>query len=116
MTRAYIIEHGYDVVVPGAGGAAQGGIAAALNTMGDGDDWRFQMHDTVKGSDWLAAALDLSPRPEPDRAFIRLSESSHSKGEHVPLGHGARRQTNRRHAARSVLFPPSPYDQNGGLP
>jgi succinate dehydrogenase / fumarate reductase flavoprotein subunit len=21
--------------------------------MGDGDDWRFQMFDTVKGSDWL---------------------------------------------------------------
>ena len=84
MTRAYeIIEHSYDVVVLGAGGAglratlgmvsaglrtacvtkvfptrshtvaAQGGIAAALNNMGDGDDWRFHFYDTVKGSDWL---------------------------------------------------------------
>ena len=84
MTRAYeIIEHSYDVVVLGAGGAglratlgmvsaglttacvskvfptrshtvaAQGGMAAALNNMGDGDDWRFHFYDTVKGSDWL---------------------------------------------------------------
>lgn len=84
MTQAYeIIEHSYDVVVLGGGGAglratmgmvsaglrtacitkvfptrshtaaAQGGIAAALNNMGDGDDWRFHFYDTVKGSDWL---------------------------------------------------------------
>lgn len=84
MTHAYeVVEHGYDVVVVGAGGsglratlgmiaaglrtacvtkvfptrshtvAAQGGIAAALNNMGDGDDWRFHFYDTVKGSDWL---------------------------------------------------------------
>ncbi len=84
MTCAYeIVEHGYDVLVIGAGGsglratlgmvaaglrtacvtkvfptrshtvAAQGGIAAALNNMGDGDDWRFHFYDTVKGSDWL---------------------------------------------------------------
>ncbi|GGF05072.1 succinate dehydrogenase flavoprotein subunit [Aliidongia dinghuensis] len=84
MKRAYeIVEHDYDVVVLGAGGAglratlgmtaaglrtacvtkvfptrshtvaAQGGIAAALNNMADGDDWRFHMYDTVKGSDWL---------------------------------------------------------------
>lgn len=84
MTRAYtIIDHAYDVVVLGAGGAglratlgmvsaglktacvtkvfptrshtvaAQGGMAAALGNMGDGDDWRFHMYDTVKGSDWL---------------------------------------------------------------
>jgi succinate dehydrogenase / fumarate reductase flavoprotein subunit len=84
VTLAYeIIEHTYDVVVLGAGGAglratlgmlaaglrtacvtkvfptrshtvaAQGGIAAALNNMGDGDDWRFHFYDTVKGSDWL---------------------------------------------------------------
>ena len=81
--RAYpIIEHTYDVVVIGAGGAglravvgaseaglrtacitkvfptrshtvaAQGGIAAALGNMGP-DDWRWHMYDTVKGSDWL---------------------------------------------------------------
>jgi len=77
-----IIEHIYDVVVVGAGGAglratlgmaekglktaciskvfptrshtvaAQGGISAALGNMGE-DDWRFHMYDTVKGSDWL---------------------------------------------------------------
>ena len=77
-----IIEHNYDVVVVGAGGAglratfgmaekglktacltkvfptrshtvaAQGGISAALGNMGE-DDWRFHMYDTVKGSDWL---------------------------------------------------------------
>jgi succinate dehydrogenase / fumarate reductase flavoprotein subunit len=81
--RAYpIIDHAYDVVVVGAGGAglravvgaseaglrtaciskvfptrshtvaAQGGIAAALGNMGP-DDWRWHMYDTVKGSDWL---------------------------------------------------------------
>ena len=33
--------------------AAQGGMAAALANMGDGDEWRFHMYDTVKGSDWL---------------------------------------------------------------
>lgn len=77
-----IIEHEYDVVVVGAGGAglratlgmaaaglstaciskvfptrshtvaAQGGISAALGNMGE-DDWRWHMYDTVKGSDWL---------------------------------------------------------------
>jgi succinate dehydrogenase / fumarate reductase flavoprotein subunit len=78
-----IIEDSYDVVIVGAGGAglraalgmassglttacvtkvfptrshtvaAQGGMAASLGNMGDGDDWRFHMYDTVKGSDWL---------------------------------------------------------------
>ena len=83
MTSAYpIVEHEYDVVVVGAGGAglratlglaaqglatacvtklfptrshtvaAQGGISAALGNMGE-DDWRWHMYDTVKGSDWL---------------------------------------------------------------
>jgi len=83
MPAAYsIIEHHYDVVVVGAGGAglravmglaekglktacitkvfptrshtvaAQGGISAALGNMGE-DDWRWRMYDTVKGSDWL---------------------------------------------------------------
>ncbi len=76
------IDHHYDVVVVGAGGAglratfglveqglstacitkvfptrshtvaAQGGISAALGNMGE-DDWRWHMYDTVKGSDWL---------------------------------------------------------------
>ncbi|HUI34746.1 MAG TPA: succinate dehydrogenase flavoprotein subunit [Stellaceae bacterium] len=83
MPAAYpIIDHAYDVVVVGAGGAglratlgctvaglktaciskvfptrshtvaAQGGIAAALGNMSE-DDWRWHMYDTVKGSDWL---------------------------------------------------------------
>ncbi|MER2520826.1 MAG: succinate dehydrogenase flavoprotein subunit [Bdellovibrionales bacterium] len=83
MSRAYeFVDHTYDVVVVGAGGAglratfgmaekglktacitkvfptrshtvaAQGGISAALGNMGD-DDWRWHMYDTVKGSDWL---------------------------------------------------------------
>ena len=77
-----IIDHTYDVIVVGAGGAglratmgmaeqglrtacitkvfptrshtvaAQGGISAALGNMGE-DDWRWHMYDTVKGSDWL---------------------------------------------------------------
>ena len=83
MTNSYeIIDHSYDVVVVGAGGAglratfglaevglrtacitkvfptrshtvaAQGGISASLGNMGE-DDWRWHMYDTVKGSDWL---------------------------------------------------------------
>ncbi|MBY0273370.1 MAG: succinate dehydrogenase flavoprotein subunit [Alphaproteobacteria bacterium] len=78
-----ITDHIYDVIVVGAGGAglratlgmaaqglntasitkvfptrshtvaAQGGISAALDNMGDGDNWRYHMYDTVKGSDWL---------------------------------------------------------------
>ena len=77
-----IIDHSFDVVVVGAGGAglraaleaaklgrkvacitkvfptrshtvaAQGGISAALGNMSE-DDWRWHMYDTVKGSDWL---------------------------------------------------------------
>jgi succinate dehydrogenase / fumarate reductase flavoprotein subunit len=77
-----IVDHEYDVVVVGAGGAglraalgaaeaglktaciskvfptrshtvaAQGGVAAALGNMGS-DDWRWHMYDTVKGADWL---------------------------------------------------------------
>ncbi|XP_065198806.1 succinate dehydrogenase [ubiquinone] flavoprotein subunit, mitochondrial-like [Sycon ciliatum] len=77
-----VIDHTYDAVVVGAGGAglraafglaeegfrtaiitklfptrshtvaAQGGINAALGNM-ESDDWRWHMYDTVKGSDWL---------------------------------------------------------------
>lgn len=77
-----VIDHDYDAVVVGAGGAglraafglaehgfktacitklfptrshtvaAQGGINAALGNMTE-DDWRWHMYDTVKGSDWL---------------------------------------------------------------
>ncbi|MFO1242156.1 MAG: succinate dehydrogenase flavoprotein subunit [Rickettsiales bacterium] len=83
MPEAYnIVDHYYDVVVVGAGGAglratfgmasaglstacitkvfptrshtvaAQGGISAALGNMGE-DDWRWHFYDTIKGSDWL---------------------------------------------------------------
>jgi succinate dehydrogenase / fumarate reductase flavoprotein subunit len=82
MSAYQFIDHNYDVVVVGAGGAglratfglahsglsvacvtkvfptrshtvaAQGGISAALGNMGE-DDWRWHMYDTVKGSDWL---------------------------------------------------------------
>jgi len=78
-----IIDHFFDVIVVGAGGAglraslgmseaglktacitkvfptrshtvaAQGGISAAFNNAEDGDDWRYHFYDTVKGSDWL---------------------------------------------------------------
>lgn len=77
-----VIDHNYDVLIIGAGGAglraaiaaaqqgakvavickvppkrshtvaAQGGINAALGTRGD-DDWRWHMYDTIRGSDWL---------------------------------------------------------------
>lgn len=81
--RAYpVIDHMFDVVVVGAGGAglratvgcsqaglntaciskvfptrshtvaAQGGVAASLGNMGP-DNWQWHMFDTVKGSDWL---------------------------------------------------------------
>ncbi|KGF67543.1 fumarate reductase [Hoeflea sp. BAL378] len=81
--KAYtIVDHAYDVVVVGAGGAglraalgmaeqgfrtacitkvfptrshtvaAQGGIAASLTNMTP-DSWQWHMYDTVKGSDWL---------------------------------------------------------------
>ena len=82
MSDYDFIDHSYDIVVIGAGGAglratfglaeagfatacitkvfptrshtvaAQGGISAALGNMGP-DDWRWHMYDTVKGSDWL---------------------------------------------------------------
>jgi len=83
LTGKYtVVDHDFDVVVVGAGGAglraamgaaeagfktacitklfptrshtvaAQGGINAALGNMTE-DDWRWHMYDTVKGSDWL---------------------------------------------------------------
>ena len=83
MAKSYdIIDHTFDVIVLGAGGAglratlgmvaaglntacitkvfptrshtvaAQGGISAALGNMAE-DDWRWHMFDTVRGSDWL---------------------------------------------------------------
>src|SRR6201987_3446820 len=82
MPAYQIVDHTFDVVVVGAGGAglratlecalqglktacitkvfptrshtvaAQGGVAASLGNMGE-DNWRWHMYDTVKGSDWL---------------------------------------------------------------
>jgi succinate dehydrogenase / fumarate reductase, flavoprotein subunit len=83
MPNSYdIIDHSFDVIVLGAGGAglratlgmvaaglntacitkvyptrshtvaAQGGISAALGNV-EKDDWRWHMFDTVRGSDWL---------------------------------------------------------------
>ncbi len=82
MPAYEIIDHVYDVVVVGAGGAglraalgmsaagfstacvskvyptrshtiaAQGGIGAAIGNQTE-DHWRWHMYDTVKGADWL---------------------------------------------------------------
>src|SRR5271166_1363250 len=81
MPNSYdIIDHSFDVIVLGAGGAglratlgmvaaglntacitkatrshtvaAQGGISAALGNI-EHDDWRWHVFDTVRGSDWL---------------------------------------------------------------
>ncbi len=83
MSQSYeIIDHKYDVIVIGAGGAglratlgmaaaglktacitkvfptrshtvaAQGGIGASLGNMAE-DSWIWHMYDTVKGADWL---------------------------------------------------------------
>jgi succinate dehydrogenase / fumarate reductase, flavoprotein subunit len=82
VTAYKVVDHSFDVVVVGAGGAglratmgaaeqglktacitkvfptrshtvaAQGGIAASLGNMGP-DHWTWHMYDTVKGSDWL---------------------------------------------------------------
>ncbi|WP_041795571.1 succinate dehydrogenase flavoprotein subunit [Pararhodospirillum photometricum] len=82
MASHEIIDHEYDAVVVGAGGAglratfgmvqaglrtacvtkvfptrshtvaAQGGIGAALGNMAE-DSWQWHMYDTVKGADWL---------------------------------------------------------------
>ncbi|MEM7190892.1 MAG: succinate dehydrogenase flavoprotein subunit [Pseudomonadota bacterium] len=82
MASYEYVDHAYDVVVVGAGGAglratlgmaeqglktacvtklfptrshtvaAQGGIAASLKNMGP-DSWKWHMYDTIKGSDWL---------------------------------------------------------------
>jgi succinate dehydrogenase / fumarate reductase flavoprotein subunit len=82
MAAYNFIDHTYDVIVVGAGGAglratlglaeaglstacitkvfptrshtvaAQGGISAALGNMGE-DDWRYHFYDTIKGADWL---------------------------------------------------------------
>jgi len=82
MAAYKFIDHSYDVLVIGAGGAglratlgmgaagfktacvtkvfptrshtvaAQGGVSASLGNMAE-DNWRWHMYDTVKGADWL---------------------------------------------------------------
>ncbi len=83
MSSQYkLVDHAYDVVIVGAGGAglratlgmaaaglstacitkvfptrshtvaAQGGMSASLGNMGP-DNWQWHMYDTIKGSDWL---------------------------------------------------------------
>jgi succinate dehydrogenase / fumarate reductase flavoprotein subunit len=125
MTRAYdIVEHRYDVVVLGGGGAglratlgmvaaglqtacvtklfptrshtvaAQGGIAAALNNMGDGDDWRFHFYDTIKGSDWLGDqdAIEYMCREAPGAVLelehfgVPFSRTEHGRIYQRPFG------------------------------
>lgn len=84
-----VVDHTYDAVVVGAGGAglraamglseagfktacvsklfptrshtvaAQGGVNAALGNMGD-DNWRWHMYDTVKGSGTCGIRFCLS--------------------------------------------------------
>ncbi len=95
------VDHTFDVVVVGAGGsglraalgaaqaglktaciskvfptrshtvAAQGGIAASLGNMENGDDWRWHMFDTVKGSDWLGDqdSIEYLVRHAPDAVY-----------------------------------------------
>lgn len=94
------VDHYHDVVVVGAGGAglratlgmaeqglktacvtkvfptrshtvaAQGGIAASLQNMGD-DSWHWHMYDTVKGSDWLGDtdAMEYLTREAPKAVY-----------------------------------------------
>src|SRR6202171_2330263 len=105
MSAYELIDHSYDVIVVGAGGAglratlglaesglstacitklfptrshtvaAQGGISAALGNMGE-DDWRWHMYDTVKGSDWLGDQDAIEFMcKEPAAAVIELEHS-----------------------------------------
>jgi len=82
MAAYEVVDHQYDVVILGAGGAglratlgmaaaglrtacvtkvfptrshtvaAQGGVSASLGNMAE-DKWQWHMYDTVKGADWL---------------------------------------------------------------
>ena len=97
-----IIDHEYDAVVVGAGGAglraamglsehgfktacitklfptrshtvaAQGGINAALGNMTE-DDWRWHMYDTIKGADWLGDQVRLERFSKPRRVPAKSS-------------------------------------------
>lgn len=101
MSEYEWVDHTFDVVVVGAGGsglraalgaaqaglktaciskvfptrshtvAAQGGIAASLGNMEGGDDWRWHMYDTVKGSDWLGDqdSIEYLVRHAPDAVY-----------------------------------------------
>jgi len=99
-----VIDHEYDAVVVGAGGAglraafglaeagfktaciskvfptrshtvaAQGGINAALGNMSE-DDWRWHAYDTVKGSDWLGDQDSIHYMCKEAPAAVRELES-----------------------------------------
>src|ERR1700728_2184667 len=119
-----IIEHSFDVVIVGAAGAgmraalgmassglrtacltkvfptrshtvaAQGGMAASLGNMHDGDNWRFHMYDTVKGSDWLGDqdAIEYMCREavpavlELEHYGVPFSRTAEGKIYHRPFG------------------------------
>jgi len=105
FSTAYpIVEHQFDAVVVGAGGAglragmglsehgfktavitklfptrshtvaAQGGINAALGNATE-DDWRWHMYDTVKGADWLGDQDSIHMMcKEAPKAVLELEE------------------------------------------
>ena len=106
MSTYKIVDHEYDVLVVGAGGAglraavglsesglktaciskvfptrshtaaAQGGISAALGNAGE-DDWRWHMYDTVKGSDWLGDQDSIEYLcKEAPKAIIELEQTA----------------------------------------
>lgn len=99
-----VIDHEYDAIVVGAGGAglraafglaeagfktaciskvfptrshtvaAQGGINAALGNMSE-DDWRWHAYDTVKGADWLGDQDSIQYMCREAPAAVRELES-----------------------------------------
>ncbi|CAI5454541.1 unnamed protein product [Caenorhabditis angaria] len=102
IAKYKVVDHAYDAVVVGAGGAglraamglsegglktavitklfptrshtvaAQGGINAALGNMNP-DNWRWHFYDTVKGSDWLGDQDAIHYMTrEAERAVIEL--------------------------------------------
>ena len=137
MSAYEITDHYYDVVVVGAGGAglratlgmaatglktacitkvfptrshtvaAQGGIGAALNNMGEGDNWQYHMYDTVKGSDWLGDqdAIEYMCRNaipsviELENYGVPFSRTEEGKIYQRPFGGHTRSSANRWRAA-----------------
>uniref|UniRef100_A0A673L5A6 succinate dehydrogenase n=1 Tax=Sinocyclocheilus rhinocerous TaxID=307959 RepID=A0A673L5A6_9TELE len=90
-TQYPVVDHEFDAVVVGAGGAglpcvtklfptrshtvaAQGGINAALGNMEE-DDWRWHFYDTVKGSDCTGdgnAMVTRAGLPCQDLEFVQF--------------------------------------------